>query len=65
MSEKKREFPDDRTAAERRKGLSKEELKELQLAGGVEGGMKAGSGGGPSERDALADDAPDNGDHAG
>lgn len=28
-----------------------EELKELDLAGGVEGGMKAGSAGGPSQTD--------------
>ncbi|MGN6057253.1 MAG: hypothetical protein ACTHOI_01530 [Sphingomicrobium sp.] len=40
-------FPDDKTAPERRKNLSEEEIKELELAGGVEGGMQAGSAGGP------------------
>ena len=40
-------FPDDKTAPERRKNLTDEEIKELELAGGVEGGMQAGSAGGP------------------
>jgi hypothetical protein len=44
MRSKDKPFPDDKTASERRKGLTKEELKELELAGGVEGGMEAGSG---------------------
>lgn len=39
------DFPDDKTAPERRKDLTDRELKELKLAGGVEGGMEAGSGG--------------------
>jgi hypothetical protein len=44
----------DRTANERRKNLSDEQVKELELAGGVEGGMQAGSAGGPAEEDANA-----------
>ncbi|HWI87929.1 MAG TPA: hypothetical protein VNS11_01615 [Sphingomicrobium sp.] len=40
-------FPDDKTAPERRKNLTDEQIKELELAGGVEGGMQAGSAGGP------------------
>lgn len=54
MNQKKADFPDDRTADERRKNLSKEQIEELELAGGVEGGMPAGSAGGPSESDAQA-----------
>jgi hypothetical protein len=46
---KSSEFPPDRTERERRKNLTEEEIKELELAGGVEGGMQAGSAGGPSE----------------
>jgi hypothetical protein len=38
----------DPTEDERRKNLSDSELRELELAGGVEGGMQAGSAGGPS-----------------
>jgi hypothetical protein len=49
MNAKNPEFPDDRTAGERRKNLSGRQLKQLELAGGVEGGMQAGSAGGPSE----------------
>lgn len=41
---KDRPFPDDKTAPERRKNLTEEEIKALQLAGGVAGGMRAGSG---------------------
>jgi hypothetical protein len=47
MDDKKRAIPDDRTEAERRKNLTEEEIRELELAGGVEGGMQAGSAGGP------------------
>ena len=35
----------------RRKGLSEVEVKDLELAGGVEGGMREGSAGGPSQSD--------------
>jgi hypothetical protein len=42
----------DRTAPERRKNLTPEQIKELELAGGVEGGMQAGSAGGPGEETA-------------
>ena len=48
MSGPGRDFPDDKTAPERRKDLTEQEIKELKLAGGVEGGMEAGSGGGPA-----------------
>ncbi|HJP69498.1 MAG TPA: hypothetical protein VJ846_11400 [Sphingomicrobium sp.] len=51
MTAKSPEFPDDKTAPERRKNLTKEEIKELELAGGVEGGMQAGSAGGPGSND--------------
>jgi hypothetical protein len=37
--------PADKTEQERRKGLTEPEIKKLELAGGVEGGMQAGSGG--------------------
>ena len=47
MNDKNKASPDDRTEAERRKNLSDEEIEELELAGGVEGGMQAGSAGGP------------------
>jgi hypothetical protein len=40
----------DKTAPERRRGLSEQQVDELELAGGVEGGMKAGSAGGPGSR---------------
>lgn len=41
----------DEKPADRRNDLSDEELKELDLAGGVEGGMAAGSAGGPGQSD--------------
>ena len=44
--------PADDTEAERRKNLTDEQIKELELAGGVEGGMQAGSAGGPGSNDA-------------
>ncbi len=49
MPAKSPEFPDDKTSKERRKNLSKDAIKDLELAGGVEGGMQAGSAGGPGE----------------
>jgi hypothetical protein len=50
MTRSKRPFPDDRTSDERRQGLSDEEVKDLELAGGVDGGMQAGrSGPAPDE----------------
>lgn len=48
---KKSDFPPDKTERERRKNLDDREIDELELAGGVEGGMQAGSAGGPSESD--------------
>jgi hypothetical protein len=60
MTSKTPVFPDDKTAPERRKGLSAQQIKDYELAGGVEGGMPAGSGGPePEEQDA------DDGDSAG
>jgi len=44
-------YPDDKTAPERRKNLTDKQIKELELAGGVEGGMQAGSAGGPGSRE--------------
>jgi hypothetical protein len=49
MAAKDPKFPDDKTSKERRKNLSNDEIKDLELAGGVEGGMQAGSAGGPGE----------------
>lgn len=51
MTTNKTEFPKDPTAPDRRKHLSDEEIKDLELAGGVEGGMQAGSAGGPGGSD--------------
>jgi hypothetical protein len=50
----------DKTAPERRKKLSKKQIRDLELAGGVEGGMRAGSAGGSgeSDADAKADQSP-------
>jgi hypothetical protein len=48
MSGRSPDFPDDKTAPERRKNLTEQEIKDLELAGGVEGGMQAGRGGGPA-----------------
>lgn len=39
----KNPFPDDRTAPQRRKNLTEQQIKDLELAGGVEGGMQAGA----------------------
>ena len=44
--------PPDKSERERRKKLTDEQIRELELAGGVEGGMQAGSAGGPGEKDA-------------
>ena len=54
MSGSKSPFPPDKTEAERRKNLTPRDVKDLELAGGVEGGMQAGSAGGPGERKAAA-----------
>jgi hypothetical protein len=60
MNAKDREFRNDPTEGERRKNLSEEQIKDLELAGGVEGGMQAGSAGGPGGDDARvgAEGAP-------
>lgn len=60
MSERKSDFPADRTERERRKNLTGREIKDLELAGGVEGGMQAGSAGGPGEQEARAAPEPAN-----
>jgi hypothetical protein len=49
MNDKKRGFADDPTEAERRKNLTEKQVADLELAGGVEGGMQAGSAGGPEQ----------------
>jgi hypothetical protein len=55
--------PADKSAERRRKRLTDEQIRELELAGGVEGGMQAGSAGGPGEKDAHRDDQkPGDGD---
>ena len=51
MSANKSDFPADTTEGERRKNLDDRQIDELELAGGVEGGMQAGSAGGPGEGD--------------
>ena len=51
MTAKKPHFSRDKTEDERRKNLDDREIEELELAGGVEGGMQAGSAGGPGESD--------------
>lgn len=48
MTGKKADSPDDKAERERRKNLSDQEIEDLDLAGGVEGGMRAGSAGGPA-----------------
>jgi hypothetical protein len=52
MSGQSPDFPDDKTAPQRRKNLTEQEIKDLKLAGGVEGGMQAGSGGPEGAEDA-------------
>ena len=61
MSVRKSGFPADKTEGERRKNLDDRQIHDLELAGGVEGGMPAGSAGGPGESDAhkSSDDDPD------
>ena len=54
MTAKKSGFPEDRTERERRKNLDNRQIDELELAGGVEGGMQAGSAGGPGETNARS-----------
>lgn len=49
----------DRTSQQRRKGLRKDDIQDLELAGGAEGGMQAGSAGGPSADDHANGGKPD------
>lgn len=51
MSGRSPDFPDDKTAPQRRKNLTEQQIRDLKLAGGVEGGMQAGGAGGPGESD--------------
>lgn len=53
------DYPEDKTAAERRKNLSEEAIKDLELAGGAEGGMRAGMAGGPGADDETSATAAD------
>jgi hypothetical protein len=65
MAGRSPDFPDDKTAPERRKNLTEQQIRELKLAGGVEGGMQAGSGGpeadhephDPAQEESSKDDA--------
>ena len=61
MDDKKTEFPDDRTERQRRKDLSDDEVKDLESAGGVEGGMQAGSAGQPGGSDGDPSGQPEKG----
>ena len=65
MTAKKSGFPDDKTEPERRKNLDDREIDELELAGGVEGGMQAGSAGGPGEKDVGSPRKGDSGKSTG
>ena len=59
MTSKTPAFPNDKTAAARRKGLSKQQIKDYELAGGVEGGMPAGSGSPSTDEEHSSDkDSP-------
>jgi hypothetical protein len=59
MSGQNPDFPDDKTAPQRRKNLTGQQIKNLKLAGGVEGGMQAGSGGPEADEDAAQHGAAD------
>jgi hypothetical protein len=62
MSAKRSDFPADKTERERRKNLDDRQIDELELAGGVEGGMQAGSAGGPGEAEVRKSSDHDTGD---
>lgn len=62
MAEEKTGFPEDKTERERRKNLTAAQVEELDLAGGVEGGMQAGAAGGPGQADVEARDRDDGDD---
>ena len=55
MNRKTSSFSEDKTERQRRKNLSDEQVEDLELAGGVEGGMPAGSAGGPGATETDAD----------
>jgi hypothetical protein len=52
MTAKTSEPPRGKAGAGPRKDVDDRQVKDLELAGGVEGGMEAGSAGGPSQQDA-------------
>ena len=54
MTATKSKSPADPTERARRKHLTDREIKDLELAGGAEGGMQAGTAGGPGQKDAEA-----------
>ena len=56
MPEKRQQKPAGKHPS--RKARSPEQLHELELAGGEEGGMPAGSAGGPGEKDVKPDRKP-------
>ena len=56
MPEKRQKKPAGKSP--KRKARSPEQLRELELAGGEEGGMAAGSAGGPGEKDVKPDRKP-------
>ena len=62
MAAENAKFPHDKTAAARRKNLTEEQIKELELAGGIEGGMQAGSAGGPGAKERDEDPREPGGD---
>ena len=51
MTATTRSSDSDKKKASRRKAPVRPDLKDLELAGGVEGGMAAGSAGGPGQAD--------------
>ena len=59
MNRKTSGFSEDKTERQRRKNLSDEQVEDLELAGGVEGGMPAGSGSpSPEEEESSDKDSP-------
>jgi hypothetical protein len=48
MSSKQKRASADPSKKDRSEDMTDEEIHELEISGGVEGGMKAGSAGGPS-----------------
>ena len=55
MNANKADSPEHKAERERHKTLTDQQIDELERAGGVEGGMQAGSAGGPGQGDAEAE----------